>query len=104
MKCRRVSEKRLGQIFKEKGLIGERQIEEALLLQKKNGDGYSFGAALVALGFVEEEHIVEGIVRQYRIPICRQIGMRLISTRLLLSLRRWPASIHLSLSRGMAMC
>ncbi|MGE5279299.1 MAG: hypothetical protein ACM3L6_00960 [Deltaproteobacteria bacterium] len=68
MKCRRLTEKRLGQIFKDKGLIDQADIERALRLQEENEGRYSFGAALMHLKLVEEEHILEGIVSQYKIP------------------------------------
>jgi MSHA biogenesis protein MshE len=57
---------RIGDMLIEHGLITEAQLGEALAEQKKRG--LKLGAALVALGHVEEEQILDLLARQLQIP------------------------------------
>jgi len=57
---------RIGDMLIEHGLITEAQLGEALAEQKKRG--LKLGAALVALGHVEEAQILDLLARQLQIP------------------------------------
>lgn len=59
------SSKKLGEILREMGEVGEKEIQEALELQKK--EKILFGEALVKLGYVEEEKILWALAKQYNL-------------------------------------
>ncbi len=64
--ARRIITKRLGEILLERGLITQRQLEQALAQQKTAGG--LLGHVLVTLGFVTEEEIALALTTQYGFP------------------------------------
>ena len=50
----------------ERGIIGEEQLDKALVVQKKNGG--LIGEILVEMGFAREEDIAQALTAQYGFP------------------------------------
>lgn len=63
---KKIVEKKLGQLLIESGVINQRQLEEALLLQKK--EARLIGQILVRLGYAKEEEIARALTVQYGFP------------------------------------
>ncbi len=63
---KRVVSKLLGELLIERRLINKSQLEKALQLQKEKGG--QVGQALIALGFVREEDVVQAFTVQYGFP------------------------------------
>ena len=63
---RRVISKQLGEILVERGVIDDKQLQEALVSQKD--DGGLLGGILVRLGFVSEEDIAQALTTQFGFP------------------------------------
>jgi len=57
---------RLGEILLKEGLIKERQLEQAISIQRQEGG--RLGEILVRLGFIKEEQIVAALDKQLSIP------------------------------------
>src|SRR5512142_1666374 len=57
---------RIGDLLVEHKVISEAQLQNALAEQKKTG--HKLGRALVALGYVGEDHFLEFLSRQLQIP------------------------------------
>lgn len=66
MPFRKVINKQLGQLLIEYGAIDQRQLEEALAIQKTKGG--LIGEILVDLGFVKEENIAQALTAMYGFP------------------------------------
>jgi type IV pilus assembly protein PilB len=67
MRFERASNKHLGELLVERGVITHAQLLEALEYQKK-GNGLLFGEALVKLGCASEEDIAQSLTCQYGFP------------------------------------
>jgi type IV pilus assembly protein PilB len=67
MRLERTSNKHLGELLIERGVINRGQLEEALAYQKTNL-GVLFGEALVKLGYATEEDIAQALTCQYGFP------------------------------------
>ncbi|PIQ89025.1 MAG: hypothetical protein COV72_05120 [Candidatus Omnitrophica bacterium CG11_big_fil_rev_8_21_14_0_20_42_13] len=63
---RRINPKQLGELLVERNMISQRQLIEALNLQKEKGG--LVGEILVSLGFVTEEAIAQALTAQYGFP------------------------------------
>jgi type IV pilus assembly protein PilB len=61
-----VDKRLLGQLLVKARLINEKQLEEALQLQKE--DGQRLGSALLKLDAVNEENLITFLSRQYNVP------------------------------------
>lgn len=66
MPIRKVIKKQLGELLIEVGAINQRQLDEALRMQKEKGG--LIGEVLVGLGFIEEEDIAKALTAQYGFP------------------------------------
>ena len=62
----RMTQKRLGELLRDEGLVNDEQIEEALGEQRKSGE--LLGEVLVRLGYVTEADIAQTIVTQFGLP------------------------------------
>ncbi len=67
MRFERASNKHLGELLIERGVIGRVQLDAALEHQKNN-KGVLFGEALIALGYATEEDIAQALTCQYGFP------------------------------------
>ncbi|MFH0753328.1 MAG: hypothetical protein V2A70_02035 [Candidatus Omnitrophota bacterium] len=67
MRFDRVSNKHLGELLVERGVINRQQLEEGLEYQKSN-KGLLFGEALIKLGHASEEDIAQAMTCQYGFP------------------------------------
>ncbi|MEI8176585.1 MAG: hypothetical protein WCG78_06940 [Candidatus Omnitrophota bacterium] len=63
---KRVIDKQIGQILRERGSITEAQLAEALAAQKENGG--LLGEVLVTMGYAKEEEIAQALAIQYGFP------------------------------------
>lgn len=63
---KRVMMKQLGELLIERGVIGAKQLEKALDVQKEKGG--LVGEILVELGFAREEDIAHALTAQYGFP------------------------------------
>ena len=63
----KASSKRLGEILIEKGLITQKQLEDALKEQKASGE--FLGNILIAMGWINKESLSEGLAEQFGIPL-----------------------------------
>jgi len=59
----------IGDLLVAQGLIAQRQLEEALVEQKRTNE--KLGTGLVRLGFISEEQLVQILSSQYGVPIVR---------------------------------
>lgn len=59
--------KKLGQLLFDRGLITQTDVDQALALQKEAG--ILFGEALLRIGAISEEHLLESLSEQLQIPI-----------------------------------
>ena len=66
MKIRKIINKQLGELLIERGAISEKQLEEALSVQKQKGG--LIGEILVELGFVSEIEIAQSLTAIYGFP------------------------------------
>lgn len=66
MLIKRIGNKHLGELLIERGIISQKQLEEALNLQHEKGG--LIGEILVGLGFVKEEDIAQALTAQYGFP------------------------------------
>jgi len=66
MPMRRIVNKQLGDLLIERGIITDRQLEKALVVQKERGG--LIGELLVELGFAKEEDIAQSLTAQYGFP------------------------------------
>lgn len=62
----RKTEKKIGQILVNADLITEEELDQALEIQKVNGE--RIGKILVNLGYVGEKELIKCIAEQYRLP------------------------------------
>ncbi|MBM3248394.1 MAG: hypothetical protein FJZ10_03105 [Candidatus Omnitrophica bacterium] len=62
----KISRKQLGELLIERGIINQKQLEKALLVQKEKGG--LIGEVLVELGFAKEEDIAQALTCQYGFP------------------------------------
>jgi len=60
------TDERLGEMLLRQGIISEKQLEEALNIQDK--DGGLLGENFIKLGYVSEREIAQAIVSQYGFP------------------------------------
>lgn len=63
---KRITNKQLGELLIERGIIERKHLEKALLLQKEKGG--LIGEILVELGFANEEDIAQALTCQYGFP------------------------------------
>lgn len=63
---RRVIKKQLGQLLIERGVINQKQLDEALGIQKEKGG--LIGQVLVGLKYATEEAIAQALTAQYGFP------------------------------------
>lgn len=63
---KRITNKQLGELLIERGVIERKHLEKALLLQKEKGG--LIGEILVELGFAKEEDIAQALTCQYGFP------------------------------------
>ncbi len=63
---KRITNKQLGELLIERGIIDHKHLEKALLLQKEKGG--LIGEILVELGFANEEDIAQALTCQYGFP------------------------------------
>ena len=63
---RKTTNKHLGELLIERGVINRQQVEETVVTQKK--DGGLFGEILVRLGYATEEDIAQALTCQYGFP------------------------------------
>jgi type IV pilus assembly protein PilB len=63
---KRTSNKQLGELLIERGVINNRQLEEALAYKQKNGG--LIGEVLVSLKFATEQDIAQALTSQYGFP------------------------------------
>ncbi len=66
MPVRRHTNKQLGELLLEWGIINEQQLEKGLAAQKEKGG--LIGEVLVELGFCKEEDIAQALTAQYGFP------------------------------------
>jgi len=70
--------KRLGDILISEGIITEKQLEEAIALQAK--DGGKLGEVLISLGYVNDEQRVVALSKQLAIPYISLVSGKLTPT------------------------
>ncbi len=63
--------KKLGEILREKGLLSQQQIEQALAIQRTSGE--RFGRILVRQGWITENDLLDALSERFGIPRLRQI-------------------------------
>ncbi len=63
---KRITNKQLGELLIERGIIDRKQLEKALMLQKDKGG--LIGEILVELDFAKEEDIAQALTCQYGFP------------------------------------
>lgn len=63
---KRIISKQLGELLMERGVINERQLSEALKVQKERGG--LIGHILVMLNYAKEEEIAQALTMQYGFP------------------------------------
>ncbi len=63
---KRITNKQLGELLIERGIIDRKDLDKALMLQKENGG--LIGEVLVELGFAKEEDIAQALTCQYGFP------------------------------------
>ncbi len=63
---KRITNKQLGELLIERGIIDRKHLEKALLLQKEKGG--LIGEILVELGYANEEDIAQALTCQYGFP------------------------------------
>jgi len=66
MPIRRIISKQLGELLIERGILTQRQLEKALLVQRERGG--LIGELIVELGFAKEEDIAQALTVQYGFP------------------------------------
>jgi len=66
MPIRRIINKQLGELLIERGILTQRQLEKALLVQRERGG--LIGELIVELGFAKEEDIAQALTVQYGFP------------------------------------
>jgi type IV pilus assembly protein PilB len=68
----RITDSRLGELLIQSGVINITQLNEALAIQKKNGNNNGnkklSGEILVELGFTDDRYITQAFSTQYRFP------------------------------------
>ena len=63
---RKTTNKHLGELLVERGILSRQQVQEAVDHQK--GNGGLFGEVLVKLGYATEENIAQALTTQYGFP------------------------------------
>lgn len=66
MSIRRIINKQLGELLLERGIVSQRQLDNALTIQREKGG--LLGEILVELGFAKEEDIAQALTAQYGFP------------------------------------
>jgi len=66
MSIRRIISKQLGELLIERGILTQRQLEKALMVQRERGG--LIGELIVELGFAKEEDIAQALTVQYGFP------------------------------------
>jgi len=61
-----VSQKKIGELLLQEGLISQEQLSRAL--EDQNQSGERVGAALIKLGYISEEVLAEFIAKQFHVP------------------------------------
>jgi len=65
----------IGQILRKKGIISEEQLKVGLELQKK--EKLKLGEALIKLGFITDDELLEALGEQYHMPVIDLRGKRI---------------------------
>jgi type IV pilus assembly protein PilB len=93
----KASSKRLGEILIEKGLITQKQLEDALKEQRESGE--FLGNILISRGWITKDNLSEGLAEQFGIPLIelkkQDIDMELVhrfSSSLILDYQCFPLS------------
>lgn len=86
---------RLGEMLVETGYITEKQLEQALEIQKSSEKKQMLGELLVDLGYVQEEEILAELSRQLQVPILSM--EQLVPTAEVMSLIPRETAVKLSL-------
>ena len=66
MAVRKITNKQLGELLIERGIISQGQLDKALSLQKERGG--MIGEVLVEMDFAKEEDIAQALTAQYGFP------------------------------------
>ena len=66
MSLKRIVSKPLGELLKERNIINDAQLKEALNVQKEKGG--LIGEILISLGYAKEEEIAQALTVQYGFP------------------------------------
>jgi len=66
MPIRRIISKQLGELLIERGILTQRQLEKALMVQRERGG--LIGELIVELGIAKEEDIAQALTVQYGFP------------------------------------
>lgn len=66
MPIKRITNKQLGELLIERGVINKKHLEKALTVQQENGG--LIGEILVQLGYAKEEDIAQALTCQYGFP------------------------------------
>ncbi len=66
MPIRKIINKQLGELLIERGIINQRQLENAIAVQKDRGG--LIGEILIEMGFAKEEDIAQALTAQYGFP------------------------------------
>jgi len=66
MRIRKIINKQLGNLLIERNILNQRQLEEALALQRQRGG--LIGEVLIELGFAKEEDIAQALTAQFGFP------------------------------------
>ena len=92
------SQKQLGEILIERGLITPQQLKEALEEQRRTNA--FLGAILVKRGYIKEESLLKALSEQFRIPFVSLRGKYInwsiagqFSTSLVLDLQCFPLKV-----------
>ncbi len=62
----RMSQKKLGELLMEEGILGKEKLEEAL--RQQQGSGEMLGEVLIRLGIVTERDIAKTVATQFALP------------------------------------
>lgn len=68
MGFRRLTEKRIGELLIENGIINKQQLDRALEVWREKKGKLMSGEVFVLLKFATEEDIVKALIKQYRFP------------------------------------
>jgi len=82
---------RIGELLRDRGVIGDAQIVWALAAQRQSGE--PLGETLLGLGFIREDQLLSALSRQCGVPVV-SIGDRIISADVLRLVPEWSVRRH----------